>query len=294
MLFIVPQISFVSNFRYPVFLSSNTKLFTNLQLNFSSLMRCKGMTEILMFSDWQQFFVVGSIIFCSQIIYAVLGFGAGMFAVSLMALFYGKLEFIVPFFTLVCLPTELFISWQDRKKINLKSTWIFLTGIIPALFLGSLLLQKTESPLSFVILGSVILLLSVYYLFGEKKFRCTLQAFYWIPSFSLLSGILGGLYAMGGPPLIIYFKHKNLPKSEFRVALISIFAVMTIFRFLFYLYLKMISVSLLLTALSALPFALFGLLIGNVLHNRISDGIFKIVTSIALAISGFLIILKNV
>ncbi|HMA69491.1 MAG TPA: hypothetical protein VKN74_06430, partial [Candidatus Mcinerneyibacterium sp.] len=64
--------------------------------------------------------LISLIIFLSQIIYSSIGFGSGMFAISLFTLFYGNIDYFVPFFILVCLPTEIFISIKDRKLINYK------------------------------------------------------------------------------------------------------------------------------------------------------------------------------
>jgi uncharacterized membrane protein YfcA len=249
--------------------------------------------EFVLFNSFSSYLLIGCIIFCSQIIYATLGFGAGMFAISILALLYGQLEMIVPFFTLICFPTEALISWKDRKNIHLKSAWIFLAEIIPALLLGSILLKQAENKVILIILGAVIFLLSLYYLFGDKAYKFQLRSFIWIPFFSLISGILGGLFGMAGPPLIFYYKHKNLSKKEFRVALLSIFVVMTLFRFLFYGFLKLITIPMLTSSLVMLPFALLGLGTGNFLHNHISEKKFSFATSIALAFSGLLIIVKN-
>jgi len=247
----------------------------------------------LLFTDLNQFIIISIIILFSQIIYATLGFGSGMFAISIMAFLFGKLEFIVPFFTLVCLPTELVISYKDRKEINIRNTWIFLIGIIPALFLGSILLKNSENKIFLLILGSIILLLSLYYLIGEKRYKFDLKGFLWVPLFSIISGVLGGLFGMAGPPLIFYHKHKKLTKRQFRVALLSIFVVMTFFRIVFYFFLDIINLSLILTSLSVVPFALIGLWMGNKLHHIVPENIFRIIVSIALGISGLLIIFKN-
>lgn len=250
-------------------------------------------TDYLLFSDLNQFIIIGIIILISQIIYATLGFGSGMFAISIMAFLYGKLEFIVPFFTLVCLPTEILISYKDRSEINLKNTWIFLIGIIPALLVGSILLKNSENRIYLLILGSIILLLAIYYIIGEKRFKFDFKGFLWVPIFSIFSGVLGGLFGMAGPPLIFYHKHKNLNKRQFRVALLSIFVIMTFFRVVFYFFLKIITPAMILTSLSVVPFALIGLWLGNKLHHIVPENVFRILISVALGISGLLIILKN-
>ncbi|MDD3051806.1 MAG: sulfite exporter TauE/SafE family protein [Candidatus Cloacimonetes bacterium] len=247
-----------------------------------------------LFTDVYQMLIIGFIIMFSQIIYASLGFGSGMFAISILAYLYGRLDFIVPMFTIVCLPTELYITIKDRKEINLRTSGIFLIIIIPALLYGSVLLRNSQNKIFLLLLGLIILLLSAYYLFFEDKLKFALKQFYWIPFFGIISGILGGLFGMAGPPLILYFKHIKLSKSEFRVALLSIFSVMTFFRIIFYSFLGIISCDLIMTSLSVTIFALIGLCIGNLLHSHISEFFFKKITAITLIVSAVLIIIKNI
>ena len=238
--------------------------------------------------------LISLIIFLSQIIYSSIGFGSGMFAISLFTLFYGNIDYFVPFFILVCLPTEIFISIKDRKLINYKKTWYFLLTIFPPLLLGSYLLKKAENVWLMITLGLIIILLSLYHLFLETKFTPKLKNHSWVIIFGALSGILGGLFGMSGPPLIFYFKSIKLNKYQFRVALMSIFLFMTIMRITFYSTLGLFSSRILLSSLLMIPIGLLGLFTGNILHNLIPEKKFKDITSMVLLISGILIIIKNI
>lgn len=251
------------------------------------------LTQYTMFSGVEQFLVIGVIVLISQIIYATIGFGSGMFAISIMAFLYGNLEFVVPFFTVLCLPTEAAITYKDRKLINLKSMWSFLAIIIPALFVGSLLLKNSDNEIYLIILGFIIITLALYTLFERGSSRFSFKQYFWVPIFGSIAGVIGALFGMAGPPLIFYFKHKKMNKREFRIALLSIFSVMTIFKLLFYTILKIITFDIIMTSLFALPFALVGLFIGNRFHDLFPERLFKVLTSIALAVSGVIIIIKN-
>ena len=245
-----------------------------------------------------QFIIIGIIILISQIIYSTLGFGSGMFAVSILSYLYGNIEFIVPFFTVLCFPTELFISYKNRKEIDFRQIKRFLYYIIPSLLLGTVLLKyadNSNNSIYLILLGVLIILVSVNALSGflEKKDLNLSKDKLWIPIFGSISGILGGLYAIAGPPLIFYFQQKKLNKSKFRITLMSIFSAMSVMRILFYFVLNILTVNLLTTAAIMLPFSFLGLTIGNSIHNKIDEKIFKIIVSVVLAISGIMLIVKN-
>jgi uncharacterized membrane protein YfcA len=252
-----------------------------------------GFMELTFFESTLQIIIISSIIFLSQFIYSAIGFGAGMFAISLLTLIYGDISFFVPFFVMLCFPTETYISLKDRKQIDFRHNWKFLLFIVPALFFGAFILDREGDQSLQTALGVVIIILSVYYLFFEHKISLSLKSRLWFLVFGGISGFLGGLFGMAGPPLIFYFKSIKLGKREFRVALLSLFLAMTFFRLIFYYFLDNYSWKMLYSAMFMIPFVLLGLLTGVIAHDRIPEEKFKTVTSVVLFICGILIVLKN-
>ena len=249
--------------------------------------------ELTLFDSINKLIIISIIIFISQFIYSSVGFGSGMFAISLLALLYKDISLFVPFFLLLCIPTEIIISFKDRAKIDYKHNWRFLLFIFPAIILGAFVLNSQHNIILTIMLGSLIMILSIYYLFFEKKINLHFNNKSWFLIVGSMSGFLGGLFGMSGPPLIFYFKSIKLNKQEFRVALISIFFAMSLFRIIVYMILKIYTQEMLLSSLLLLPFAFSGLFLGMFFHNKIQENIFKRFTSIILFICGLLIVLKN-
>ncbi len=245
------------------------------------------------FQGWGQYFLVGAIVFLGQFIYAAIGFGSGMVTISLLALFFGNINVFVPFFLLLCLPTELTISFKDREHIDFRRARKFLVFIFPGLIAGAFLLKSAPNRSLVAWLGAIVAILAVHYLFFEEKSTFTLKNSLWIPFFGSINGLLGGVYGISGPPLIVYFKALKIDKTGFRVALLSIFLAMSIFRTGVYAAIHLYTLPILTATILALPFALLGVLAGMQAHHRIPEHLFKQLTSILLLISGILLLWKN-
>jgi len=252
------------------------------------------MFDLSFFTSSQEFLIIAMIICISQFIYAALGFGSGMFAISVLSLLYGKIDFFVPYFVLMCLPTETFITWKERKLMKPGKVRSLIVAVTLPLIAGSWLLKRAHGSLLYYCLGAIVILLSLYHLFWEKKFKPSLTSPLWVPGIGLFSGLLGGLFGMSGPPLIFYFKAAGFKKREFRAALLTIFFFMSVIRLISYLFLGLFTVPLLLSVLMTYPFALAGLWAGSFAHERINEQVFKVATSLVLLTSGILIILKNI
>ncbi|NOZ13413.1 MAG: sulfite exporter TauE/SafE family protein [Acidobacteria bacterium] len=252
-----------------------------------------GILSQTIFQSWGQYLAVGGIIFLGQFIYAAIGFGSGMVTISLLALLFGNINIFVPFFLLLCLPTELTVSMKDRKHINFRRTGKFLLFIFPGLIAGAFLLKSAPNRGLVAWLGAIVVILAVYYLFFEEKTSFTLKNPAWIPFFGSISGILGGIYGISGPPLIVYFKAMKMDKTGFRVALLSIFLAMSIFRTGVYAAIHLYTLPILTAAILTLPFALLGVLAGIRAHHRIPEHHFRQFTSALLLISGILLLWRN-
>jgi uncharacterized protein len=245
------------------------------------------------FQGWGQYVLVGVIVFLGQFIYTAIGFGSGMVTISLLALFFGNINVFVPFFLLLCLPTELTVSFKDREHIDFHRTGKFLLFIFPGLIAGAYLLKSSPDRGLVIWLGVIVSLLAVYYLFFEEKTTFTLKNRAWIPFFGGISGLLGGVYGISGPPLIVYFKALKMDKTSFRVALLSIFLAMSIFRTGLYAAIHLYTLPILTSTIFALPFALLGVLTGMHAHHRIPEQLFRRITSVVLLASGILLLFKN-
>lgn len=245
------------------------------------------------FDSPEQLIIVGLIIFFSQFVYSTAGFGSGMIAISLLTLMYGGLERFLPFFILLCLPTETAVTLKNRHRLKKSAFGGLVIAVLPTLLLGSLLLKHVKGNLLQFLLGLVIAGMALYYLAFEERLKPRFQHPAWLPAAGLVSGFFGSLFGVAGPPLIIYFKARGYTKTDFRLMLLSVFLVMSVFRILFYSMLGLYTARIVFSALVVFPFAAAGLGAGSFLHHRIPDALFRRLTSLILLVSGGCLMIKN-
>lgn len=138
-----------------------------------------------------------------SLIQSVTGFGFGIFSMIFLPNLLAYTEANV-LSTMLSILTSLFVMLASIRSVNLKNLFFPLIGsYLSTWFAVSFIRTQTNGTLT-VMLGAVLILLSGYFFFfsGRIKIRPT-----WYAGLTagLLSGILSGMFAIGGPPVVVYF-----------------------------------------------------------------------------------------
>jgi len=214
---------------------------------------------------------------------------------------FGPSLIIVPFFALLYDPSSalLLAAVFDflagaillgtvYKRLN----WRFVLSVFSALaagtLLGSFLPGRLPADMLKKIIGAVILIFSLMILLQKKEKGAYLHIDKtWVkyPA-GFLSGFLGGMVSMSGPPLVIYMK-MVYEKDFFRTQLIGIFLLGTAWRALLYFW-QGIPMRIPPAALFVFfIFLLGGLALGNRIHLQVSELSFNKVIAVILLIPAF-------
>ncbi len=247
-----------------------------------------------MLLSMEELLVGAAVVALGQFVYAMAGFGSGMVSVSLYALLVGDLRFFVPAFLLLCLPTETAITWRTRHLQDWPRTLRVVAWSLPTLALGAWMLGFVHARALALGLGFVIAALGAWYLFFESRVFLRFDRPWHLPAASLAAGLLGGLFAVAGPPIILYFKSLRLDKSAFRAALISIWLCMTCLKIPMYAALGLYSGRSFAFAGAWLAASATGAWAGNALHARIPETVFRRLTSFLVLAAGVLLIVQNI
>ena len=240
-----------------------------------------------------------------QFIYATVGFGAGMFSIALLALILPDLAQPVAIILVLSFLTEVWVLARNWRKAR----GGLLLGLLPTsalgMWIGTELLAAGNVDTLKRSLGVFVGVAGAWFLFAEvrrergsgsdaaraprvgsvdSRWRNLLG----VPV-GLVSGVLGGLYGTGGPPVIVFLKGYGLDKSAFRATLLWYFLLMSGVRGGTYLSAGLLTGEVLLAAAWLLPASLLGTFLGARAHGRLSERWFGHGVSLLLILLGVLL-----
>ncbi|MCQ2959602.1 MAG: sulfite exporter TauE/SafE family protein [Bacteroidales bacterium] len=179
--------------------------------------------------------IVSLILLCTgaSFVQRVCGFGFGVFIMTMLPYLcpsYGEATTLSGILSALQSLYVLLVLYRlvDWKRLILISLSFTLFSFFAIKFVAS----ATDSILK-ILLGIVLILLSLYFLFVSPKLQVkptkTLQV-----SMGALSGIMGGLFGMHGPPAVIYFLAVEVNKYRYMAVCQAYFLltniIMTFFR----------------------------------------------------------------
>ena len=242
------------------------------------------------FESIPQFVLVCLILALAEMVYVLLGFGAGLIAIGTMALLMPGLQDAVVLLLLVNLPAELWVVRASWRKISWRGVLVIFVGVAAGIPVGTFLLRWGEARVLLVALGVFLVVVGSIFLAVRGSRRREMKS--WISApVGLVSGILTGLFGTGGPPLILYYQLSGADKATFRGNLMAIFLLMTTVRVPSYAAFGLITGPRLWSALLVLPAVVLGAVIGNRIHLRIEESTFRRLVSTALVIIGLLLLI---
>ena len=230
---------------------------------------------------------MAAIFLAAYLIRGITGFGSGLVAVPLLALFL-PLQFVVPLVLLLDFTASLVIGGLHFKRVQWGEIGILIPfGVIGVVLGTSLLVKLPPEPmlLALAVFIFIFAVRSVLNLQGDK-----LVSRGWAVPASLTGGTVGALFGTGGPPYVIYLSHRIRDKSELRATLSALFFTEGLTRIASFLIAGLlVTPRVWLTYLAALPLVLGALYLGGHVHVSLSReqmtrlvGVLLLVSSVSL------------
>ena len=223
----------------------------------------------------------------------VSGFGSGIFSMLFLPYLFGNTVTAAAVSGMWSTATTVFNAIRHRKNIDFK---LILPVVIPAMIMVTLSVQLSKSVSSgimMMVLGSVLILLSIYFLAFSQKIHLKAS----LPGgigIGTVSGVLSGLFSTGGPPVVLYLSGIISDKMIYFATIQGYFAITDLYGMGTRIFNGIITWQVLLYAAIGWIGSLIGNTLGGLVFNKINAQTLKKIIYVGMIVSGAIMILKEV
>lgn len=223
----------------------------------------------------------------------VCGFGFGVFIMTMLPFLCNSYGEATTLSGLLSAIQSLWILFTLYKLVDWKKLILITISFAIFSFFAIQVVAKYNQDDSIlkILLGIVLILLSLYFLFVSPKIQVKPTKHLQV-SMGALSGVLGGLFGMHGPPAVIYFLSVEPTKYRYMAVCQAYFLLTNIIMTFFRAQKGFLTVDVLWGVL----FACLGIVIGSYLGRKVFDKIsiekLRKIIYVYLIISGVLVILS--
>ncbi|MBV6493302.1 MAG: hypothetical protein LDLANPLL_01318 [Turneriella sp.] len=238
--------------------------------------------------DTTQILLLAVLVFASYTAQAMTGFGSIVVALTLGSLFF-EMRVILPVLVALNMPLCAWMLYRDFKSIDNNLLW---KRILPLMGLGVvfgvLLFDVFEGPLLRRLFGIIIAAFSLRELAALifQKNTATKPMHKFISAFWIfIAGLIHGIYASGGPPLVYALSRSALDRAVFRATLTMVWFVLNGALLAVYMINGSFGAKETWVFLYLLPTIPLALKAGAWLHERVSERWFRITLQLLLILS---------
>ena len=228
--------------------------------------------------------------FGGSFIQRVTGFGFGIFIMTVLPFLmpsYGEATALSGLLAIAC---ALATGIRMFKYVPWKKLWLILAAFLVTSFFSIRFVSSVNDGIMKHVLGAILIAISIYFFFIGDRIKMKPN----VPvqlSMGTLSGFMGGLFAMQGPPAVIYFLACTDTKEEYIGICQWYFIIGNIMMTFFRASNGFITPTVWRGWLIGIPAVMLGLLLGARVCNRMPIGVIRKCGYAYMALSGLLALL---
>ena len=222
----------------------------------------------------------------ASFIQRVSGFGFGIFVMMFFPFFLPSYGESVMLSGLLAGSTALMIALRNWQYIRWNLMGSVVLFNVVASYLATEYMSSLGNDTMKQCLGVVLILIALYFLFGEGKLGRIFKSKLAQATIGSISGVMGGMFAMPGPPLVLYTISTIDDKREYVTTLQAFSVVMNLCYTLFRFKAGFYSEDTWLWWLVGLVGAIIGSSVGARCFERISSLTLKYIVYAMMIISG--------
>lgn len=221
----------------------------------------------------------------------VSGFGLGIFVMMFLPHLMPSHTAAATISSIFSLGTSTYNTVIYRKSIAYKTAIPMLITAVPSIPIAVYFSKHISSGTFKILLGGVLMLLSIYFLFFNKKMKLRPTTPVGL-TVGVLSGVLGGLFSTGGPPAVLYLSHALTENICYFATIQFYFCLTNIYATAMRAVSGIVTTDLLI--LSAIGFAgcMAGDYLGKFVFERLDSNKLRCVIYVGMLFSGALMLLN--
>ena len=226
----------------------------------------------------------------ASFIQRVSGFGFGIFVMMFFPFFLPSYGESVMLSGLLAGSTALMIAIRYRKYIRWRLMGLVTFSNVLFSFVATEYMRSLSNDVLKQCLGVVLILISLYFLFGEGRMGRIFKSKPAQVTIGSVSGVMGGMFAMPGPPLVLYCISTLEDKREYVTTLQAFSVVFNLFYTVFRFKAGFYSDDTWLWWVIGLVGTMIGSSLGSRCFELISNRTLKLIVYVMMIISGIVAI----
>lgn len=214
--------------------------------------------------------------------------GAGVVAVPLLALVMPLPQAVVLMLPLLLAMDVKTISYY-RNSVDRRELRAILPAALAGIAAGGLLMGMLSNTALQLILGLLCVVFALWQQLAPHLGRMRGGGWFW----GGMAGLTSTLIHAGGPPINIYLLARQLPRLTWLATAGVFFGAMNVVKIIPYVLVGQWHSQLLLISLLLLPAAWFGVKLGHIIQQHISESGFMLTCRVLLLGSGCLLLVKS-
>lgn len=237
----------------------------------------------------------GFVVLITHALEAITGFGCTVIAVPFVTALLGLKQGIM-IVTILAWLLALYIVVTNLKYVKIKHTLLILALMIPTLPIGMYIFRYVNADLfkkGLAVFIVFVAILNLYKLLKTKAenedINAPLSKRDKITSVIalLVGGVVHGAISSGGPLVVIYATKALKDKKEFRATLCSVWLTLnTIIIGSYFINNPGFTYTTFTNTLSQIPFLIVGIIVGEIVHNKVNARTFSIIVFSLLLLTG--------
>jgi uncharacterized membrane protein YfcA len=221
-----------------------------------------------------------------------IGFGFGIFIMTALPFLMPSYGEAVTLSGLLSLTSAAVVMFRYLKYVTWKRFLPIVASFVIFSTLAISLLDKIEGQAMRIILGIVLIVISLYFSFFKDKLQKIIRPTSgWQLGAGAASGVMGGLFGMHGPPVVLYLVASEPDKDHYMGMFRTYAFVTNVTMLAVRAWNGYVTHTVGTTYLYGLAGLAIGVLAGNWAYSRIPNRIFTYVVYAYIAFSGLIILL---